>query len=53
MISSVLAWIALKLSFGKNLVDWIGKFLLRNKPQSIKEKYNDAGILIEREEIYR
>lgn len=53
ILASMGVWIAVKFSFGKNLTDWIGKYALRNKPQSIKEKYNDAGVLIEREQIYR
>ncbi len=35
------------------LVKSIVVLLLRNKPFSIKEKFNDDGVLIEREEIYR
>jgi len=53
MITSALTWILLKISIGKNFTDWFFKYLLRNKPQSIKEKYNKEGRLIEREQIFR
>lgn len=52
MLSSIIAWLALKFSLGRNLTDWIFKWALRNKPQSIKEKYKD-GNLVERETTYR
>lgn len=53
MISGAFAWIVLKMSFGKIFIESIFKFSMRNKPLSVKEKYNENGILIEREQIYR
>ena len=52
MVSSFLTWLALKVTIGKNLTDWVFKYALRNKPQSVKEKYKD-GQLVEKETIYR
>jgi len=50
-------YLILKLLFscgaGAVLIIWSFKYALRNKPRIKREKFNDEGTLIEREEFYR